>query len=74
VFPERYRIPDLKPGGDGKRERLASWKAALQAVVVGERSNSDFALRAYAGLALETLRSPRDETSAELFSFDNMVF
>jgi hypothetical protein len=74
VFPERYLIPDLKPGDDSKLERLASWKAALQAVVVGERPNSDFALRAYAGLALENLCSPRDETSAELFSFDNMVF
>jgi hypothetical protein len=74
VFPERYLIPDLKPGDDSKLERLASWKAALQAVVVGERPNSNFALRAYAGLALENLRSPRDETSAELFSFDNTVF
>jgi hypothetical protein len=74
VFPERYRIPDLKPGDDGKRERLASWKAALQAVVVGKRSNGNFALMAYAGLALQNLRDPRDETSTELFSFDKIVF
>jgi hypothetical protein len=74
VFPELYRIPDLKPGDDGKRERLTSWKAALQAIAVDERSNNNFALMAYAGLTLQNLRDPRDETSAELFSLDNMVF
>jgi hypothetical protein len=46
----------------------------LQAIAVDERSNNNFALMAYAGLALQNLRDPRDETSAELFSLDNMVF
>lgn len=46
----------------------------LAEFIVGDKaSRSDFAVMAYAGLALENLREPRDETSVELFSFDNLV-
>ena len=34
----------------------------------------EFALMAYAGLALENLRDPKDETSEELFSWASVVF
>lgn len=74
TFPQTYRIPDLKIGPLGKEERLVGWKAALQTIIVGKRSNTNFALTAYASLALENLRNPRDETSAELFSFDSILF
>lgn len=74
VFPELYRIAPLGPGERGRSDRLEMWKKALAEFIVGDKaSRSDFAVMAYAGLALENLREPRDETSAELFAFDNMV-
>lgn len=74
VFPERYRIEPLGPGETGRSDRLSAWKQALSEFIVGEKAGrSDFAVMAYAGLALENLREPRDESSVELFSFDNLV-
>ena len=74
-FHSSDKIPNVAFGQKGKVERVGGWKRALTEFVVGEKAaKRDFAFMAYAGLALENLQAPRDETSAELFSFDKMVF
>jgi hypothetical protein len=75
-FGDSMHLPALKAGEKGSEERLQGWKEALEGFVVGgggERGNDDFALMSYAALALENLSRPRDETSSELFSWDNLT-
>ena len=50
---------------------------ALERIVIDEQQQGgrrDFALMGYAGLASESLRDPRDETSEELFSWGECCF
>lgn len=69
-------IPPLRAGKEGKEERLEKWKEALAAFIVSdgeERSQNDFTLACYAGMALKNLPSPRDEASADLFAWANLA-
>lgn len=73
-FPWWFKIADLDPGEGGRSDRIERWKHALAGFILGEKARrSDFEVIAYVSLALENLREPRDESSAELFSFENMV-
>lgn len=76
TFGESMYIPPLKAGKEGKEERLQGWKEALKYFVIScgeQRSENDFALACYAGMALENLSNPRDETSADLFLWANIA-
>ena len=63
-------------GEEGRSVRLRMWKEALERIVIDEQQGGkrDFTLMGYAGLTLENLRDPRDETSEELFSWAGVVF
>jgi hypothetical protein len=75
-FHEVWKMPPIEAGEEGRTARLRAWKEALERIVVDEQraGRGDFALVGYAGLALENLGDPRDETSEELFSWGSVVF
>lgn len=75
-FHELWEMPPIEAGEQGRTIRLRAWKEALERIVVGEQQGGrrDFALMGYAGLALENLRDPGDETSEELFSWERVIF
>jgi hypothetical protein len=75
-FYDLWEMPPIEAGEQGRTARLKAWKEALERIVVDEQraGRRDFALLAYAGLALENLRDLRDETSEELFSWGSIVF
>ena len=75
-FHELWEMAPVGVGEEGRSVRLGMWKEALERIVIDERQagKRDFALMGYAGLALENLRDPRDETSGELFSWSSVVF
>ena len=75
-FHELWEMASVKAGEEGKVDRLGMWKEALERIVVGEQraANGGFEMMGYAGLALDNLRDPRDETSEELFSWEKIVF
>ena len=71
-FHELWEMAPVGAGERGKVDRLEMWREALERIVVGARGG--FEMMGYAGLALESLRYPRDEGSEELFSWGNVVF
>jgi hypothetical protein len=75
-FHDLWEMPAIEAGAEGRTARLRAWKEALERIVVDEQraGRCEFALMGYAGLALENLRNPRDETSEELFSWGSIVF
>ena len=75
-FHELWEMAPVGVGEEGGGVRLRMWKEALERIVIDEQQDGkrDFTLMGYAGLTLENLRDPRDETSEELFSWASVVF
>jgi len=76
-FDGPMQLAPLKAGLEGREERLRWWREGLEAFIVGQQSQShasSFAVAAYAAMALENLKSPRDESIESLLAFDNIVF
>jgi hypothetical protein len=71
-FHELWGMVPVEAGEERRSVRLGMWKKALEGFVVGARGG--FEMMGYAGLALENLCDPRDETNEELFSWRNLVF
>jgi len=77
VFDEPMQLTPLKAGQEGRDERLQSWRRALETFIVGFQSQSNassFAVATYAAMALDNLKSPRDEGIGSLLAFDNILF
>lgn len=74
-FHELWEMTPVEAGEEGRSARLGMWKEALARIVLDgqQAGRRDFALMAYAGLALKNLRDPRDETGEELFSWGRVV-
>ncbi|KAM0714485.1 hypothetical protein Q7P37_010272 [Cladosporium fusiforme] len=74
-FHELWGLEAVGAGKECKSNRLEDWKRALERLIIDEHVvGRGFGVAYYAGLALENLRDPRDETSEELFSWDRIVF
>lgn len=75
-FHGLWEMAPVEAGQEGRGVRLRMWKEALERIVIDGQQDGkrDFTLMGYAGLTLENLRDPRDETSEELFSWASVVF